>query len=148
MINEEEWVKALREVKEILDKGNVRYWLGQGTLLGAVRDGSFIPWDTDIDLGTTHEEAEKVIKKIPELEKIGYKVSIRDFVIYIWKGSISIGICFWRFENDKAWTQNGIIAPKFDKVLENFYLAAERLPYRNLYKEENIKAKFLFFIVP
>jgi len=148
MIKEKEWIRALREVKGILDSGGIRYWLDQGTLLGAVRDSKFIPWDTDIDLGTTYGEAKKIIKEIPKLEEEGYKISIRDFAIYLSKGSVSMGLCFYRFEEDKAWTQNGMISPKFDGMLKYLYLSAERLPYKDLYKENNIKTKVLFFLIP
>jgi len=50
-VDEAKWVETLKEIKHILDDVGVKYWLDFGTLLGAVRDGKFIPWDTDIDLG-------------------------------------------------------------------------------------------------
>jgi len=149
MINEKEWIESLREVKTILDRGSIKYWLDQGTLLGAVRDGKFLSWDTDIDIGTTYKEAKKIIEKIPELEKKGYKVTITDFAIYLSKLSVAIGLCFYRFEKDKAWVLNGIIMPKFfDKPLKHLYSAAERLLYKNLCKENSIQMRILFFIVP
>lgn len=39
----------LLEIKEILDRLNIKFWLSEGTLLGAVREKSFIPYDHDID---------------------------------------------------------------------------------------------------
>lgn len=69
MRKEEVFVKRLTELKEILDKCGVKYWLDWGTLLGAVRDGKIIEWDGDIDLGTMNESWEKITPVFPELEK-------------------------------------------------------------------------------
>lgn len=45
------WLDALSRVAAALDAERIAYFLDTGTLLGAVRDGAFIPWDNDIDIG-------------------------------------------------------------------------------------------------
>jgi len=68
LVDEKRWVENLGDVKQILDDAGVKYWLDYGTLLGAVRDGKFIPWDNDIDLGAMSTESDKIIAKLPEFE--------------------------------------------------------------------------------
>ena len=48
---EQEAVKLMIDVKNIIENLSIDYWIEGGTLLGAVRDKRFIPWDNDIDLG-------------------------------------------------------------------------------------------------
>ena len=45
----------LYELDRVCKKLNVKYFLEAGTLLGAARDGLFIPWDDDIDVSMLRE---------------------------------------------------------------------------------------------
>lgn len=69
MIKEDVATTALRQVKEVFDEYDIEYWLDMGTLLGAIRDGKFIPWDTDIDLGIWHKNIDRIITVCKELHK-------------------------------------------------------------------------------
>ena len=40
---------ALEDTAPLLDGHH--WWIGAGTVLGLHRDGAFIPWDTDVDIG-------------------------------------------------------------------------------------------------
>lgn len=51
-------VAAFRAAADVLDGAGVRWWLTSGVLLGHIRDGSWIPWDTDVDLGIWPEDVE------------------------------------------------------------------------------------------
>lgn len=41
---------VLTEIDKICKKHDIPYWLSDGSLLGCVRHGGFIPWDDDLDI--------------------------------------------------------------------------------------------------
>eukprot|EP00117_Sycon_ciliatum_P038332 scpid53815/ scgid28501/ len=47
---------ALVDFKEVAEEIDLRFWLEFGTMLGATRYGTFIPWDYDMDLAVVKEE--------------------------------------------------------------------------------------------
>lgn len=71
---EKRMVEDLRDMKEILDKHNIKYWLDWGTLLGAVRGGEIIEGDKDIDIGMMESDYGKIISILPEIKKKGFLV--------------------------------------------------------------------------
>lgn len=57
--------EMLKEIDRISKKHNIKYYLGQGTLLGAAKYKKFIPWDDDIDLLIPYKDLKKLIEVFP-----------------------------------------------------------------------------------
>ena len=52
----------MKVVHQLCEKHKLTYYLGFGTMLGAVRHGGFIPWDDDIDIMMPREDYERFLK--------------------------------------------------------------------------------------
>ena len=55
----------LRELDRVCRLNGIRYFLGQGTLLGAAKYGGFIPWDDDIDVLVPCRDLERLMEVFP-----------------------------------------------------------------------------------
>ncbi len=60
-------LSALKVVDELCRKHGIKYTLGYGTLIGAVRHQGFIPWDDDIDICLLRDDYMK-FKKVCQTE--------------------------------------------------------------------------------
>ncbi len=59
--------QTLQDMKRILDNEGIKFWAVDGTALGAMRDGDFIPWDKDMDIRVLAKDWD--LKRMSELFK-------------------------------------------------------------------------------
>ena len=55
---------------EFCRSNDIKYSIADGTLLGAIRHGDFIPWDDDADLMVTREEYKKLRRALSKDDDI------------------------------------------------------------------------------
>jgi hypothetical protein len=111
--------KLLLEVKGIMGRLGVQFFLRQGTCLGAIRDNAFIPWDDDLDLGVilgvngfTEQSVEPLLAAFRES---GYYVRSEssENIIYatLLKDMIRVDMLFHRVINEQIYHWPGIWLP-------------------------------------
>jgi molybdopterin/thiamine biosynthesis adenylyltransferase len=66
----------LKDVTKVLEKNNLEYFVSFGTLLGAVRHGGLIPWDTDTDIIIPDNKKEEYLKLLQK--ELGDKYYIKE----------------------------------------------------------------------
>lgn len=62
-------LKMVQKLLEVCDKHHLKVWADSGTLIGAVRDKGFIPWDDDIDMIMMRDDYNKLVRLADEFEK-------------------------------------------------------------------------------
>ena len=58
---QERMLEMMVWLDRVCRRHRIPYWLGSGTLLGAMRHGGFIPWDDDVDIEFRREEYARLI---------------------------------------------------------------------------------------
>jgi len=124
MTKEELFRECLEDMKEILDDNIQQYFLAWGTLLGCFREGQFISYDGDIDLGILEENfdssiVEKILnsKKFKLFKKYGDEQKKNLEYTFVHKNSVRIDIfIFYEIEKDYYYTStfNDICSKKED----------------------------------
>lgn len=103
-MNKELTLLALKKAKSVFEKNSIQYWLERGTLLGAIREKGFIPWDTDADLGLWYISLPALLRCKDEFGP--------EFELYYTNGHFSI--------RDKA-TKEGLVCLLLRAVYKGKY---------------------------
>lgn len=59
---------------ELLERHGITHWLDYGALLGAVREGTLIPWDGDLDFGVLQRDEAAILALADEVEVAGHRI--------------------------------------------------------------------------
>ena len=159
-----------KDFDRVCKKHDIKYGLGGGTCLGAVRHNGYIPWDDDIDLNLTRKEYNKfkrVFKKelgdnywlmTPEESNdygLGFVKLRKKNTIYKTKEDknkdkcgifVDIFIIENTYNNVIFRLMHGFLSLLFGLLLscKNFYM--NRKDYINVAKNTNLKIKIVFRI--
>ena len=105
--------KEYHTFTEILHKHKIPYCMDSGVLLGLMREGKLLNHEKDIDLQMWSDNKEKIIEIVPELNALGWKVTIWRYkgLIYQFRiqrpSKIPIHIMLFRKYGEWAWCPAG-----------------------------------------
>ena len=76
-VNIERFFEHVVPITEVIEKQGAFFWLGFGTLLGAVRDKGIFDWEHDFDICVWEVDREKIFEAGQILQKKGYKINFQ-----------------------------------------------------------------------
>jgi phosphorylcholine metabolism protein LicD len=123
-IIEKNAVDVLEQAKDVLDRYRIQYWLDSGTLLGSFRDGKFIEWDNDIDLGSFETDLNKMEFEFEDLKKKGFYIYIGNSVTLIKKKVIISIYHYFLDEKSDNFIRKTIMSKKnlLSKIIYRIYV--------------------------
>ena len=111
--------ERLKDIKRILDQLGVIFFIASGTCLGAIREGRFIAWDDEMDMGSVIGlnglNEETINRGIAAFEENGYYVHVdrssRHIGVHVVKESIRADWTCHRIIGDSVFQYPGVRTP-------------------------------------
>ena len=77
-------LEILSDIDAVCEEHGIRYYLAEGTLLGAIRHNGFIPWDDDVDIAMPRSDYERFLQVAPAALGSRYEVQHPGSVHRYW----------------------------------------------------------------
>jgi hypothetical protein len=120
--------KNLLDIKRILDKAGIRFWLIFGTFLGAYRDQAIIPFDGDTDLAIYSEDLPALVGYFDAFAKEGFELRVGPAIeavcpVGLCRDGERTGIAIFKLEGSKrVWKSIKYDASAFETFNEIQFL--------------------------
>lgn len=103
-------LEMLKEIIKVFKANNISYMIVGGTLLGAVTQKKFIPWDDDLDVCIFEEDYERAQKCLINSLPDGMMLQCRDTEPHYYLGWVKVRDCYSSvypgipsFKNNGVW---------------------------------------------
>ncbi len=80
----------LKDISKVCREAGLRFYMAEGSLIGAIRHKGFIPWDDDIDLAMPREDYEKFLEIAQEKMGDKYRIQHHTTVEKYWSPFIKV----------------------------------------------------------
>ena len=107
----------LKEVDRVCRENGINYYLGEKSLLGAVRHQGFIPWETDVDIVMPREDFDKFMSLCDDKMSAYYRVQFYHNEKNYWNKTPKVRLL----------EETEFVQARFEKLLEDLG------PYINIY---------------
>jgi hypothetical protein len=126
----------MRLIDTLFQRHNIEYFARGGTLLGAVRQGGFMPWDHDVDIAVPIDRYESLVNLSEEFKRYGlritqntkhkYRLALRDMTD---SHGAYCDICFYWIGRDFLGQKRAFFADKWMRyATSGFFLKEEIYP--------------------
>lgn len=118
-------------MKQVLDYCNIPFVLIFGSLLGVIRDGDFIDWDSDADIACFSKDHTKFLEAVKMLEARGFTIPNRNECplhdTFLIRNSEKIDIWWFDKIDDEYIYDNNIRYPQkyFDDLITKRFLGVD-----------------------